>query len=88
MQVITDMTVIAKPRKNVASRARQPGKKSAVAHAAAPATVEPTGRSALVPLDQLFISEANVRKVHHEEGLIELAALIEAQGLLQRLTSD
>ncbi|WP_084216777.1 ParB/RepB/Spo0J family partition protein [Xenophilus azovorans] len=77
------MTVIAKPRKIVASRARKP---AAMAEAATPANVEPMGRDVLVPLDKLFVGEANVRKVHHEEGLIELAALIEAQGLLQRLS--
>ncbi|KWT87441.1 MULTISPECIES: ParB/Srx family N-terminal domain-containing protein [unclassified Variovorax] len=77
------MTVIAKPRKIVVSRARKP---AALAEAATPAHVEPMGRDVLVPLDKLFVGEANVRKVHHEEGLIELAALIEAQGLLQRLS--
>lgn len=80
------MTAVAKPRNDVASRAHKPGKKSAVVEASGPATVEPTGRDVLVPLDRLLISEANVRKVHHEEGLVELAALIEAQGLLQRLS--
>jgi len=83
------MTVIAKPtkpKKNVASRVHKPGKKAATAEVTAPAAVEPAGREALVPLDRLFISEANVRKVHHAAGLAELAALIEAQGLLHRLS--
>jgi len=80
------MTVIAKPKKITASRAHKPGNKAAAAKVASPAIVEPVGRDVLVPLDRLFISEANVRKVHHEEGLVELAALIEAQGLLQRLS--
>lgn len=39
-----------------------------------------------MPLERLFISEANVRKVHHAAGLAELAALIETQGLLHRLS--
>ncbi|MDM0058938.1 ParB/RepB/Spo0J family partition protein [Variovorax fucosicus] len=83
------MTVIAKPikpEKNVASRAHKPGKKAPVAQVAVSVAVEPTGRDVRVPLDRLFISEANVRKVHHAAGLAELAALIEAQGLLHRLS--
>lgn len=43
-------------------------------------------RDLLVPLDQLVLGEANVRRVHGAEGLEELAALIDAQGLLQRLS--
>jgi len=39
----------------------------------------------LVPLERLVLSADNVRKVQREEGIVELAALIEAQGLLQRL---
>jgi hypothetical protein len=39
-----------------------------------------------VPYNKLFISESNVRKTRHAEGLPELAALIEAQGLMQRLS--
>ena len=54
---------------------------SAAPHAAA----NFTERDVLVPLDRLFISEANVRKVHYDDGIGELAALIDAQGLLQRL---
>lgn len=81
------MTAVAKPRKDVASRAQKPGKKSAVVgQVTGPAIVQAMGRDVLVPLDRLFVSEANVRKVHHEDGLVELAALIEAQGLLQRLS--
>lgn len=80
------MTVIAKPGKNVESRAHKPGKKTAVAAFVALSKVTPAARDVLVPLDQLSVSEANVRKVHHEEGLMELAALIESQGLLQRLS--
>ena len=44
-----------------------------------------SARDVLVPLDRLVLSEANVRKVVNEEGIAELAALIESQGLLQRL---
>ncbi|WP_409054093.1 ParB/RepB/Spo0J family partition protein [Variovorax sp. GrIS 2.14] len=51
----------------------------------APAAATFTEREVLVPLDQLFISEANVRKVHQDDGIAELSALIDAQGLLQRL---
>jgi ParB family chromosome partitioning protein len=80
------MTVIAKPSRSTGTRVHKPGKKAAAAKVATPAIVEAAGRDVLVPLDRLFISDANVRKVHHEEGLIELAALIEAQGLLQRLS--
>ncbi len=43
-------------------------------------------RDILVPLDRLVLSDANVRRVVHEEGLAELAALIASQGLLQRLS--
>ncbi|MEJ8859962.1 ParB/RepB/Spo0J family partition protein [Variovorax robiniae] len=84
------MTAIAKPAKKVAPRAHKPGKSAAVPSAAIDAAnaqrKEPMGRDVLVPLDKLTLSEANVRKVHHEEGLVELAALIESQGLLQRLS--
>jgi ParB family chromosome partitioning protein len=80
------MTVIAKPKKVAASRAHRAGNKAAAGKIETPVLVESAGRDVLVPLDRLFISEANVRKVHHEEGLVELAALIEAQGLLQRLS--
>ena len=79
------MTVIAKSRKVASSRAHQTGNTPAAGTSETPVLVEPGGRDILVPLERLFISEANVRKVHHEEGLVELAALIDAQGLLQRL---
>jgi ParB family chromosome partitioning protein len=81
----TEMTVIAKSRKVASSRAHQTGNTPAAGTSETPVLVEPAGRDVLVPLERLFISEANVRKVHHEEGLVELAALIDAQGLLQRL---
>jgi ParB family chromosome partitioning protein len=42
-------------------------------------------RDLLVPLEQLVLGEGNVRRVHRDEGIAELAALIESQGLLQRL---
>jgi len=83
------MTAIANPQKKVAPRARKPEKNVDVLAAVDATSVEhkkPMGRDVLVPLDKLSVSEANVRKVHHEEGLIELAALIESQGLLQRLS--
>lgn len=39
----------------------------------------------LVPLERLVLGEANVRRVQRGDGIAELAALIESQGLLQRL---
>ncbi|KPU89221.1 hypothetical protein APR50_33975 [Variovorax paradoxus] len=59
------------------------GMGEAAAHAGL-APVEPA-RDILVPLDKLVLSEANVRRVVNEDGIRELAALIESQGLLQRL---
>jgi ParB family chromosome partitioning protein len=81
------MTVIAKPKKVAASRAHKTESTAAANKSETHGAVEPAGRDVLVPLDQLVLSEANVRKVHHDEGIIELAALIEAQGLLQRLSA-
>lgn len=49
------------------------------------AVIEPTARDVLVPVDKLVLSDANVRRVFNEDGIAELAALIESQGLLQRL---
>lgn len=46
---------------------------------------ESMARDVLVPLDRLVLGAANVRRVFNEEGIRELAALIESQGLLQRL---
>ncbi|MDH6170064.1 ParB family chromosome partitioning protein [Variovorax boronicumulans] len=46
---------------------------------------DPVPRDLLVPLDRLVLGEANVRRVQRDEGIAELAALIESQGLLQRL---
>lgn len=80
------MTVIAKPKKAAASRAHQTGNQAAAGKIEAPVAADLAGRDVLVPLERLFISEANVRRVHHAEGIVELAALIEAQGLLQRLS--
>ena len=54
---------------------------AAVEGEAQAALVDGGGRDVLVPLDQLVLSDANVRKVLHEEGIAELAALIESQGL-------
>ncbi|MDM0116790.1 ParB/RepB/Spo0J family partition protein [Variovorax sp. J22R133] len=64
------------------------GKKAPKAPASTSADVavtEPAARDMLVPLDQLVLSHANVRRVFNEDGIAELAALIESQGLLQRL---
>lgn len=43
-------------------------------------------RDLRVPLDRLVLGAANVRRVQRADGLEELAALIDAQGLLQRLS--
>jgi ParB family transcriptional regulator, chromosome partitioning protein len=48
--------------------------------------METTARDVLVPLDMLVLGDANVRRVFSEDGIAELAALIESQGLLQRLS--
>lgn len=45
----------------------------------------PTGRNVVVPLNQLQVSELNVRKTYDPASLPELAALLEAQGQLQQL---
>lgn len=45
-----------------------------------------SGLDVFVPFNLLFISDENVRKVRNPAGLPELAALIDSQGLLQRLT--
>lgn len=89
------MTAIADARKTGATRS--PGAKAGVkvgvkkarpslgrtpARAKAPAAP----RDLLVPLERLVLGEANVRRVHRDDGLEELAALIDAQGLLQRLS--
>ncbi|WP_213957494.1 ParB/RepB/Spo0J family partition protein [Variovorax sp. dw_954] len=83
------MTAIAKPAKKVVPRVSASARKVGVAAAVDASSAqrkEPMGRDVLVPLDKLTLSDANVRKVHHEDGLLELAALIESQGLLQRLS--
>ena len=57
---------------------------AAVANEASiPAVTVP--RDLFVPLEKLVLSEANVRRVFHAEGIEELAALLESQGQLQRL---
>ena len=80
----------AKPPKTLARRngsgsSRAIPPKSLTMHTADDAVSEPA-RDILVPLDRLVLSDANVRRVVHEEGLTELAALIASQGLLQRLS--
>ncbi|MEJ8852162.1 ParB/RepB/Spo0J family partition protein [Variovorax rhizosphaerae] len=82
------MTAIAKPRKkNVVAGASSPSTSPNAPEPMTTGAVGPaSGRDVLVPLDKLAISTSNMRKVQHEEGLIELAALIESQGLLQRLS--
>lgn len=63
-----------------ATEPKAPGK--AIAHA----EIDPGARDLLVALEQLVLSDANVRRVVHEDGIAELASLIESQGLLQRLS--
>ena len=50
----------------------------------APEAVEP-GRDALVPLSLLVLDDANVRKTYEPSSIPELAALVAANGLMQRL---
>lgn len=79
---------VAKAAKATKSKpAGKRNRKAAQASAAdAAKAVDVTGRDVLVPLDRLVRGEANVRKVPPSpEGIAELAALIESQGLLQRL---
>ncbi|MDM0030412.1 ParB/RepB/Spo0J family partition protein [Variovorax saccharolyticus] len=44
------------------------------------------GRDVTIALNRLKLSSNNVRKTRHADDLGELAALIESQGLLQRLS--
>lgn len=64
-------------------RRKAAGTKSRGTKAPTPAGTAP--RDLRVPLQRLVLGEANVRRVHRDEGIAELAALIESQGLLQRL---
>jgi ParB family chromosome partitioning protein len=93
------MTVNATTATHAAAAARAPGKRDdtgrrkasakgrrgALAAADATAATDPAPRDVLVPLDRLVLGAANVRRVQRDEGIAELAALIESQGLLQRL---
>ena len=72
------------PRKIPGAKAPKPGAGHS-AKATKPSKAAPA-RDVLVPLDRLVLSEANVRRVIHEDGIAELAALIASQGLLQRLS--
>jgi ParB family chromosome partitioning protein len=92
------MTAIADARKTGAARtadaklgatpaAKAPPRRArAKTPAAAASGMLAAPRDLLVPLERLVLGEANVRRVHRAEGLEELAALIDAQGLLQRLS--
>ena len=66
-------------------KASTKGQRGEQAATRATGEADTTPRDLLVPLDQLVLGEANVRRVHRDEGIAELAALIESQGLLQRL---
>ena len=86
------MSVIEKDRKAAAPRAGQGkgkpvrGRPGAEQVEEAAVQVEAKGQDVLVPLERLVLSAQNVRKLNGEQGLAELAALIEAHGLLQRLS--
>ncbi|MDM0052973.1 ParB/RepB/Spo0J family partition protein [Variovorax sp. J22R115] len=84
------MTVIDKARKNTGVRARKERPKRSGSDVAAGdphrLASDAPARDLLVPLDRLCLSTANVRKASPSHGLAELAALIDAQGLLQRLS--
>jgi ParB family chromosome partitioning protein len=73
---------LAKGRAAAGHAAEQPSEAVKDEGALAPASRE----DVLVPLDRLELSDANVRQVTGEQSLAELAALIEAQGLLNRLS--
>jgi ParB family chromosome partitioning protein len=83
----SDMTAVAETLVVAGHKAAKPkaARKTSANPAVSDAAIEPTNRDVLVPLDQLLLSEANVRRVFNEDGIVELAALIESQGLLQRL---
>jgi ParB family chromosome partitioning protein len=73
-------------RRRKASSTKGRGGQRAAVDARATGHADTAPRDLLVPLDLLVPAEANVRRVHRDEGLAELAALIESQGLLQRLS--
>ncbi|WP_052810572.1 ParB/RepB/Spo0J family partition protein [Variovorax paradoxus] len=73
----------ARRRKAASAKGRGGDRAGADARATADADTAPL--DLLVPLEQLVLGEANVRRVQRDEGIAELAALIESQGLLQRL---
>jgi ParB family transcriptional regulator, chromosome partitioning protein len=71
------------PRRKAPAKGRRGERNEAEAGAATAG--DPAPRDLLVPLDRLVLGAANVRRVQRDEGIAELAALIESQGLLQRL---
>lgn len=76
----------ARRRKGASTKGRGGPRTTAGARATGQADTDMTPRDLLVPLDRLVAGEANVRRVHRDEGIAELAALIDSQGLLQRLS--
>lgn len=86
---LNDAKAPKKPKASKPAKAPKSTKRinGAAEHAAlvAPPVVESSARDVLVSLDKLVLSEANVRRVVNADGIAELAALIDAQGLLQRL---
>ncbi|MGF6346763.1 ParB/RepB/Spo0J family partition protein [Variovorax sp. W2I14] len=73
----------ASRRKAASTKGRRGERATAAAGAAGEADTAP--HDLLVPLDRLVPGDANVRRVRRDDGIAELAALIESQGLLQRL---
>ncbi|MGJ7609264.1 ParB N-terminal domain-containing protein [Variovorax sp. LT1R20] len=73
----------ARRRKAASTKGR--GGERAVAAALAAGEADTAPHDLLVPLERLVLGEANVRRVQRDDGIAELAALIESQGLLQRL---
>lgn len=71
-------------RRKAASTKGRRGER-ATAAAGATGETDTTPHDLLVPLDRLVLGDANVRRVRRDDGIAELAALIESQGLLQRL---
>jgi len=74
----------ARRRKGASTKGRGGPRTTADVRATGDADTAP--HDVLVPLDRLVPAEANVRRVHRDEGIAELAALIDSQGLLQRLS--
>jgi len=75
----------ARRRKAASAKGRGGERVAAAADARATGEADAAPYDLLVPLERLVLGEANVRRVQRDDGIAELAALIESQGLLQRL---